>query len=163
MQLDLQVAWRDSWKQPGEPSRDFRDQVMRQTHEVLTKKVNAMGLSEATVKPISRPGAEDRLLVEIPGFNDDPERVRRVLSTAAVLEWLNVRGGPFATREEAFANQGGMLPLDTQLLQQPGGPWYLLSRNPEVRGTDLRDAHAISSERGWATSFVLSQTAAKTI
>ncbi len=161
MQLDLQVAWRDAWKEPGEPTREFRDQVMRQTHEVLTKKVNALGVSEATVQSLSRPGAEDRLLVELPGLNDDPVRVRRVLSTAAVLQWLDVRGGPFATREEAYASKGGMIPLDTQLLQVPGGPWYLLAKNPEVRGTDLRDAHAIQSERGWATSFVLSQTAAK--
>ena len=43
----------------------------------------------------------------------------------------------------------------------PDGPWYLLARNPEVRGTDLRDAQATRSERGWATVFVLSQTAAK--
>jgi preprotein translocase subunit SecD len=161
MRLDLQVAWRDAWKEPGEPSRDFRAQVMSQTHEVLTKKVNALGLSEATVQPLSRPGAEDRLLVELPGFNDDPARVRRVLSTAAVLEWLDVRGGPFATREAAFATNSRVLPLDTQLLQVPNGPWYLLAGNPEVRGTDLRDARAIQSERGWSTSFVLSQTAAK--
>jgi preprotein translocase subunit SecD len=30
-----------------------------------------------------------------------------------------------------------------------------------VRGTDLRDARAAQSERGWATTFVLSQTAAQ--
>ncbi len=161
MQLDMQVAWRDAWNGPGEPTRDFRDQVMRRTREVLTKKVNGLGLSEATVQPLSRAGAEDRLLIELPGLNDDPERVERVLSTAAVLEWLDVRGGPYASREEAYASKGGTLPLNTQILQVPGGPWYLLARNPEVRGTDLRDAQATHSERGWATTFVLSQTAAK--
>jgi preprotein translocase subunit SecD len=161
MRFDLQVAWREAWKEPGEPTREFRDQVMRQTREVLTKKVNGLGLSEATVQPLSRTGAEDRLLIELPGLNDDTGRINRVLSTAAVLEWLDVRGGPFASREEAYASKGGMLSLDTQVLQVPGGPWYLLARNPEVRGTDLRDAQATQSERGWATSFVLSQTAAK--
>jgi len=161
MQLDLQVAWRDAWTGPGEPGRDFRDQVMRQTREVLTKKVNALGLSEATVQPLGRAGTEDRFRVELPGLNDDPDRVRRVLSTAAVLEWLDVRGGPFASREDAYASKGGMLSLDTQALQVPSGPWYLLARNPEVRGTDLRDAQATQSERGWATTFVLSQAAAK--
>ena len=123
--------------------------------------MNGLGLSEATVQSLGRAGTEDRLLVELPGLNDDPERIKRVLSTAAVLEWLDVRGGPFVTREEAYASKGGTLPLDTQILQIPGGPWYLLARNPEVRGTDLRDAQATQSERGWATSFVLSQTAAK--
>ena len=138
MQLDLQFAWRDAWKEPGEPTREFRDQATRHTDEVLTKKVNALGVSERTVQSLSRPGAEDRLMVELPGMNDDPARVRRVLSTAAVLEWLDVRGGPFATRDEAYASKGGMIPFDTQLLQVPGGPWYLLAKNPEVRGTDLR-------------------------
>lgn len=161
MQLDLEVEWREAWNGPGEPGREFRDQVMRQAREVLTKKVNGLGLSEATVQSLSRPGAEDRLLIELPGLNDDPERVKRILSTAAVLEWLDVRGGPFATPDEAYASKGGTLPLDTQILRVPGGPWYLLARNPEVRGTDLRDAQAIQSARGWATSFVLSQTAAK--
>jgi preprotein translocase subunit SecD len=161
MRFDLQVGWREAWNGPGEPTREFRDQVMRQTREVLTKKVNGLGLSEATVQPLGRTGAEDRLLIELPGLNDDTERINRVLSTAAVLEWLDVRDGPFASREEAYGSTGGMLPLDTQALQVPGGPWYLLARNPEVRGTDLRDAQAIQSERGWATSFVLSRTASK--
>jgi preprotein translocase subunit SecD len=161
MRFDLQVAWREAWNGPGEPTLEFRNQVMRQTREVLTKKVNGLGLSEATVQPLGRTGAEDRLLIELPGLNDDTERINRVLSTAAVLEWLDVRGGPFASREEAYASKGGMLPLDTQALQVPGGPWYLLAKKPEVRGTDLRDAQATQSERGWATSFVLSQTAAK--
>src|SRR5207248_74002 len=145
MQFDLQVDWRAAWNGPGEPTRDFRDRVMRQTREVLTKKVNGLGLSEATVQSLSRAGAEDRLLIELPGINDDAERIKRVLSTAAVLEWLDVKGGPFASLAEAYASKGGTLPLDTQILQVPGGPWYLLARNPVVRGTDLRDAQAIQS------------------
>jgi len=161
MQLDFQVQWREAWRGPGEPGREFRDQVMSQTREVLTRKVNGLGLSEATVQPLGRAGAEDRLLIELPGLNRDPEWVKRMLSTAAVLEWLDVRSGPFASREEAYASKGGTLPLDMQILQGPGGSWYLLARNPEVRGTDLRDAQALHTERGWATSFVLSQTAAK--
>jgi len=161
MQLDFQVEWREAWQGPGEPGREFRDQVMRRTREVLTKKVNGLGLSEATVQSLGRAGTEDRLLIEIPGLNDDPERVKRTLSTAAVLEWLDVRSGPFRSREEAYASKGGALPLDTQILQNPVGSWYLLARNPEIRGADLRDAQTLHTERGWATSFVLSQTAAK--
>src|ERR1700734_2844810 len=75
MRFDLQVGWREAWNGPGEPTREFRDQVMRQTREVLTKKVNGLGLSEATVQPLSRTGAEDRLLIELPGLNDDTERI----------------------------------------------------------------------------------------
>jgi len=165
MQLVLEVAWREAWTDPGVPDKDFRDRVMRQTREVIQKKINGLGVSEATVQFAGTPGAEDRLLVELPGV-DDPERVKRVLNTAAVLEWLDVRGGPFESKEEAYAKNNGMLPLGTQLLsfgtgQAPSGPWYLLARLPVVRGTDLRDARLTQSERGWATSFVLSQEAAR--
>ena len=59
MQLDFQVEWREAWHGPGEPAREFRDQVMRQTREVLTKKVNGLGLSEATVQSAG-PGGSGR-------------------------------------------------------------------------------------------------------
>jgi preprotein translocase subunit SecD len=165
MQLILEVAWREAWvDQKGTasgPPADFRERVMRQTREVIEKKVNNLGVSEETVQFAGTPGAEDRLLVELPGI-DDPARVKRVLSTAAVLEWLDVRDGPFASREEAFAKHHGTLPPGTQLRQQvPNGPWYLLATLPVVRGTDLRDAQLTQSDRGWATSFVLSQEAAR--
>ncbi len=145
--LVLQVAWREAGS---------RDPVMRETREVILKKVNALGLSEATAQPVGRPGAEDQLLVELPGV-DDPARVKRIIGTAAVLEWLEVKAGPFATREEA-----GWLPLGSQALQVQNGPWFVLAKNPVVRGTDLRDARSMQTqERGWVTTFVLSQTAAK--
>ncbi len=160
MQLVLEVAWREAWTGSGPPDADFRERVMRQTREVIEKKINGLGVSEETVRFAGTPGAEDRLLVELPGF-DDPARVKRVLSTAAVLEWLDVRDGPFASREDAFAKNNGRLPPGTQLRQAPNGPWYLLATLPVVRGTDLRDAELTQSDRGWATSFVLSQEAAR--
>ncbi len=40
--------------------------------------------------------------------------------------------------------------------------WYLVSRTPVVRGTDIRDAHATQGEMGhWETNFVLTQDAAR--
>ncbi len=40
--------------------------------------------------------------------------------------------------------------------------WYLVSRIPVVRGTDIRDASAAAGELNrWETNFVLTQEAAK--
>ena len=159
MHVTVQAAWSEAWDGSGAPPASFRDQVMRETRDVMLRKVNALGLSEATVQPVGRGGAEDQLRIEVPGV-DDPARLRRVISTAGVLEWLDVQDGPYSTREQAYPRSGA-LPLSSRLLQAPDGTWYRLSRAPVIRGTDLRDARASQGVRGWATTFVLSQTVAK--
>ena len=132
---------------------------MRETRDVMLRKVNALGLSEATVQPVGRRGAEDQLRLEVPGV-DDSARLKRVISTAGVLEWLDVQDGPFSTREQAYPHNGTMS-LSFRLLQAPDGAWYRLAGIPVIRGTDLRGARASQTVRGWATTFVLSQTAAR--
>lgn len=157
LHLVAQVAWREAWDAAGAPTAEFRERVMTQTRDVMLRKINALGLAEATVQPLK----EDELLIELPGV-DDPERVEKILSTAAVLEWLDVKDGPFATQAEGYAKNGGLLPVSSKLLQAPTGAWYLTAKNPVIRGTDLRDAQARqTAERGWVTTFVLSQEAAK--
>ena len=157
--LTVQVAWSEAWDGSGAPTASFRDQIVRETRDVMLRKVNALGLSEATVQPVGRRGAEDQLRLEVPGV-DDPARLKRVISTAGVLEWLDVQDGPFGTHEQAYPHNGA-LPLSFRLLQAPDGAWYRLARIPVIRGADLRGARASQTIRGWATTFVLSQTAAK--
>jgi preprotein translocase subunit SecD len=102
----------------------------------------------------------------LPGV-DDPAHVKGLLQTQAVLEWDEVKDGPFNTREEALAKHGGILPLGTKLVPSVlrGGQqsWYLVSRNAIVRGTDIRDARASQDQSvgRWETNFVLTQEAAK--
>jgi preprotein translocase subunit SecD len=159
LHLTVQVAWREAWDGSGPPPLSFRDQVMRETRDVMLRKVNALGLSEATVQPVGRRGAEDQLRLEVPGV-DDSARLKRVISTAGVLEWLDVQDGPFSTREQADPHNGAMS-LSFRLLQAPEGAWYRLAGIPVIRGTDLRGARASQTVRGWATTFVLGQTAAR--
>ena len=84
-----------------------------------------------------------------------------------MLEWLPLKDGPFANREDAYTRTGGVLPPGTQLLpsSRAGEPtlWFLLARNAVVRGTDVRDAQAVPPYEGggWATRFVLRQEAAR--
>ncbi len=138
------------------------------TKNTIDKKVNALGLSEATVQQ-RREDADSELLVQMPGV-DDPGRVKQILQTAAVLELYDVKGGPFASREEALAQNGGVLPAGTRLIGSAatdpsarGGGVYLVARTPVVRGPDIRDARAEQGQmsNSWETGFVLSQDAAK--
>lgn len=140
--------------------------TMTQTMHTIQRKIDGLGLAETTVVPTGRGSAEAELLVEMPGV-DDAAHVKQLLQTQAVLEWAEVKDGPFTSREEALAKHGGVKPLNTKLVPtvpRGGQPpvWYLVSQSPVVRGTDLRDAHASQGEMNrWETSFVLNQDAAK--
>ena len=83
----------------------------------IDKKINALGLSEATVQQ-RREDADSELLVQMPGV-DDPARVKQIIQTAGVLELYDVKGGPFGSRQEALAQNGGVLPIGTKLIGQP--------------------------------------------
>jgi preprotein translocase subunit SecD len=142
--------------------------VLTQTKNTLDRKINALGLSEATVQQ-RREDADSELLVQLPGV-DDPGRVKQILQTAAKLELYDVRGGPYTSREEALAQNGGVLPPGTKLIGSPStdqsgrsGGVYLVSSGPIVRGPDIRDARPQQSQvsGSWDTGFVLSQDAAK--
>ena len=135
----------------------------------IDKKINALGLSEATVQQ-RREDADSELLVQMPGV-DDPARVKQIIQTAGVLELYEVKGGPFASRQEGLAQNGGVLPIGTKLIGQPptggtgskGGGVYLVARTPVVRGTDIRDSKAETGNMpgSWSTGFVLAQDAAR--
>ena len=79
----------------------------------IDKKINALGLTEATVQQ-RREDSDSELLVQMPG-TDDPTHVKQIIQTAGVLELYEVKGGPFSSREEALAQQGGILPLGTKV------------------------------------------------
>jgi preprotein translocase subunit SecD len=145
-------------------------QTLGQTKNTIDKKINALGLTEATVQQ-RREDKDSELLVQMPGV-DDPGHVKQIIQTAAVLELYDVKSGPFASREEALSQNGGVLPLGTKLIGVPttgdqtnsrGGGVYLASRTPVVHGPDIRDAKPQSGDvpNSWDTGFVLSQDAAK--
>jgi preprotein translocase subunit SecD len=140
--------------------------TLSQTKGTILNKINAMGLTEATVQSRGGGANEAQLLVQLPGV-DDPAHVKQILGTAAQLGLYEVKGGPFGSREEAMSSKGGMMPLDSQLVngKKEGNvpaPVWLLARVPVVTGRDIRDSRPQQSqERGWETEFVLAQDAAK--
>jgi preprotein translocase subunit SecD len=145
--------------------------VLSQTKNTMDKKINALGLTEASVQQ-RREDSDAQLLIQMPDV-DDPGHVKQILQTAAVLDLYDVRGGPFASRDEALAQNGGILPPGTKLIGKAtgtgtqdshgGGGIYLVSRTPVVRGSDIRDS---SPQQGqmpgeWDSRFVLSQDAGR--
>jgi preprotein translocase subunit SecD len=143
----------------------LKHDTMTQTMATIERKINGLGLAESSVQPTGRSDAEADLLIQLPGV-DDSAHVKQVLQTQAVLEWDEVKDGPFQSKEEALSKHGGIMPLNTKLVPTlPRGgqqAWWLVGRSPVVRGTDIRDAHASQGEMSrWETNFVLTQDAAK--
>jgi preprotein translocase subunit SecD len=146
-------------------SLKLKQDTLTQTMATIERKINALGLAESSVQPTGRSDAEAELLIQLPGV-DDPAHVKQLLQTQAQLEWDEVKDGPFNSREEALAKHGGILPLNTKLVptavRSGQASWYLVSRIPVVRGTDIRDASAAAGELNrWETNFVLTQDAAR--
>jgi preprotein translocase subunit SecD len=144
----------------------LKQDTITQTKNTISNKVNQLGLSEASVQQRGGAANEAELLIQLPGV-DDPARIKQILQTAAILGLYEVKGGPFASKEEALQSKGGLLPIDSQLLPgkkdgaAPPQIW-MLARVPVVTGRDIRDSRPQQSqEKGWETEFVLAQDAAK--
>ena len=143
-----------------------RDTVERSI-QTISNRINQLGLTEPTVQQYGQAGTDYEILVELPGV-DDPARVREIMQTTAQLEIDAVKDNtPYQSREAALGAKGGILPLGTKLVREPPRgdrpeEWYLLSKTPVIRGTDLRNARAAQDEfRKWEAQFTLSPDAGK--
>ena len=131
-------------KLPQTEAIDLRRRTVQRAISTIETRVNGLGLAESAVQPRGRQDGEGEILVQLPGV-DDPARIKQILQTAAVLELYEVKDGPFASEEEARAKHGGVLPLNTKLIQGQSTAasntgWLLVTRTPVIRGADLRDA-----------------------
>jgi preprotein translocase subunit SecD len=143
-----------------------RDTVQR-TLQTIENRVNALGLTEPVVQQEGSADRDFRIVVQLPGV-DDPARVREIIGTAAVLEIVEVKDGPFGSEDDARAKHGGVLPINTRLVMMlprvpdEPGQWFLVSRVPVITGRDVRNARAGTDEfRKWETNFSLSQDGAR--
>jgi len=142
----------------------LRDQAVRQSEETLWNRVDELGLTEPTIQRQGGPGGE-RIIVELPGV-ENPERVKNILKTTAMLEWKLVTGGPAQTQETLLEPHGGQIPEDMEVIKgdpkRTQGGYYLVSRVATVTGKDLRMARRSSDE--WnnpAVSFTLNPDGAR--
>jgi preprotein translocase subunit SecD len=149
---------------------DVQRNTMNQTLETITRRINALGLTEPTVVFTGR-GA-DEILVELPG-EGDPTRAKAVIQAGGQLAFQRVADDqPYPSKEAALAAHDGVLPVGTELV--PGnaesstgpanqGVYYLLDRAPIITGADMRSASTSPSTNypgQYQVDFKLSTAAA---
>ncbi len=152
---------------PAEIAR-IRAETLRQAVETIDRRVNALGLEEATVTEHGR--GENEILVQLPGVGD-PDRVKGIIRAGGLLEFRLVRGEREYTSEaDCLAVHGGILPAGTECV--PGNPtaaaappaggevWFLLNRVPGLTGRDLRTAQPGPNSQGIPGRFDVNFTVA---
>jgi preprotein translocase subunit SecD len=113
--------------------RQRADFAIQQNITALSNRVNALGVSEASVQ---RQGA-NRIAVQLPGVQDASE-VIRLLGKTATLEFRLVDQSTAAGE----ALQSGRAPLGSKLYKDRGGRPVILKRDVIVTGDQLTDASA---------------------
>ena len=149
---------------------DIRQTTMNQTLETITRRINALGLTEPTIAFTGR--GDDEILVQLPGVGD-PTAAKEVIRAGGQLQLVRVADGPFTSEPEALAKYGGVLPAGTVLVpgraesaepgQTSGTVYYVLDKAPIVTGQDLRNADASPSTDNpgfYEVNFKLSTAAA---
>jgi preprotein translocase subunit SecD len=153
-EYEITGAPENSWNMVMKPSMvsDLKNKAVSQAIETIRNRIDALGVSEPTIQEHGL--GQYQILVQLPGI-DDPERVKDIMQSTAMLEIKQSLGGPYPSEQAALQDKGGVLPADAILLPgqaQPGSTegqaWYLVSRVSAVSGKDLRDAQASTDQNG---------------
>jgi preprotein translocase subunit SecD len=130
---------------------EMKNKAVTQAIETIRNRIDALGVSEPTIQEHGG-GGQYQILVQLPGV-DDPERVKGIMQSTAMLEIKQMTAGPYPSEEQAMQAKGGIMPADSILMsgQCANGPeqtWCFVSRVSAVRGKDLRDAQASTDQNG---------------
>jgi preprotein translocase subunit SecD len=126
---------------------DLRRDTMDQALETITRRINALGLTEPTIAFTGR--GDNEILVQLPG-EGDPTRAKAVIQAGGQLSLNRVADDQtYPSEVAALGAKGGVLPPGTQILPgksdsvaagSPAQVYYILDRAPIVTGQDLRGA-----------------------
>ncbi|MFM9844617.1 MAG: protein translocase subunit SecD [Dongiaceae bacterium] len=123
--------------EPGIIARQAR--AVEQSIEIIRRRIDAEGVKEPSIQREGR----DRILVQVPGY-DDPKRLRELISTTAKMtfHFVDERYPP-----SLFEPPDAQVPPGDMKVQsvernagQAGGEWYLIERRVMVSGENLVDA-----------------------
>src|ERR1700730_10358566 len=91
---------------------DLKTKAVAQAIETIRNRIDALGVSEPTIQEHSL--GQYQILVQLPGV-DDPERVKGIMQSTAMLEIKQVLGGPFPSEQAALQDKGGIVPANAIL------------------------------------------------
>jgi len=150
-------------REPGQLNQ-IREHCIRQSIETIRDRIDKYGVKDAGVQRLGS-GGDDKILVTLPGVND-PDRVKDLIKSTAMLEFKHTAAGPFETKEAAVAFYGGKLPEDLKIF--PTNPkrmkplFYVLKATSVVTGDDLNRASTGRGEFGaWEVHFTLNPDGAE--
>ncbi len=145
-----------------------KDAAVRQALQTIRNRIDQFGVAEPVIQRQGMAGT--RILVQLPGA-EDPERVKNLLRTSAILQFRLVQAGPAETREALVAAAGGQLPAGTEIVEsipetvngvETPTLFYLLDIVPIVEGGELKDARLSQDQFGLpAIGFTLEATSAQ--
>ncbi len=138
-----------------EPNRDY---LVTGAVAVIKSRLNALGISSFEVKPGA--AGSGQILVNLPRL-EDPERVKKIISTWGKLEFCHVVSPPSPSITQTFAGQDEANAWLKQNQNINGRPvsypdetgkqkpkWVIVEVPAIVDGFDLRDASATPSVGG---------------
>lgn len=146
-----------------EVDRYIRDQAVNQALETIRNRIDQFGVAEPTIQ---RQGlAGERIIVELPGV-ENPERVKNIIRTTALLEFKLVKAGPTPDEESLLKEFGGQVPEDAEIVRgdpkRTQGGYYLVSKVAAITGKDLRTARrSVDEWNNPAVAFSLSPDGAR--
>ena len=108
--------------------------AVSQSIEVIRRRVDELG----TTEPIIQRQGDDRIIVQVPGYND-PERLKEVIGTTAKLTFREVNE---TANPVEIAQHGGRAPVGYELLYTDDDPprGVVVSKRVKISGEDLADA-----------------------
>jgi len=155
-----------TWDMPEAERALIRESSVRQALQTIRNRIDQFGVAEPVIQRQGMSG--NRILVQLPGV-EDPERVKNLLRTSAILQWRLVHAGPMDSRESLVAALGGALPPNTEILESVAetvggvdfpGAFYVVDVIPIVEGRELKNARLSQDSMGLpAVGFTLDANA----
>ncbi|HYE16382.1 MAG TPA: protein translocase subunit SecD [Pyrinomonadaceae bacterium] len=177
-----------TWEMREAAKDALGDRAVEDALKIIDTRINAIGVAEPTIQ---RHGAENsrQILLQMPGV-DDPERVKKMLAGASILELMKVVSPPspapmqtYPTEEAARQSLGGTVPTNRRVLpymerdeptaaadnqgqEKSNEPtaWVVVESPAVIDGSELRSADAVGqqgTDEGHLINFTLKPTGAQ--
>jgi len=129
---------------------DLKNHAVTQAIETIRGRIDTLGVSEPVIQEHGL--GEYQILVQLPGV-DDPERVKTIIKSTAMLEIKQVLSGPYQNEQAPWRRTMASCRQRNDHARKAGSRpgWeavYLVTRSSAVTGNDLRDAQAGQDRNG---------------